>query len=129
MWSVIETSVDDVGKSVAAQALEAGVDLDIAAGGDGTVRAVVEAVRGSAVPVALLPSGTGNLLARNLHLTLDDLTHSVHTAFTGVDRRIDLGVIDIEREDRSRTRHVFVVMAGTGLGAEVVCNTDQEPLT
>lgn len=68
-----ETSVDDVGQGVAAQALEAGVDLVIAAGGDGTVRAVVEAVRGSAVPVALLPSGTGNLLARNLHLTLDDL--------------------------------------------------------
>lgn len=68
-----ETSVDDVGQGVAAQALEAGVDLVIAAGGDGTVRAVVEAVRGSAVPVALLPSGAGNLLARNLHLTLDDL--------------------------------------------------------
>lgn len=121
-----ETSVDDVGQGVTAQALEAGVDLVIAAGGDGTVRAVAEAVRESAVPVALLPSGTGNLLARNLHLTLDDLTHSVHTAFTGVDRRIDLGVIDIEREDRSRTRHVFVVMAGMGMDAKMIENTDDD---
>lgn len=121
-----ETSVDDVGQGVTARALEAGADLIIAAGGDGTVRAIVEAVRGTTVPVALLPSGTGNLLARNLHLTLNDLTHSVHTAFTGNDRHIDLGVIDIEREDRSRTRHVFVVMAGMGMDAKMIDNTDDD---
>jgi len=121
-----ETSVDDVGQGVTGRALADGADLIIAAGGDGTVRAVAEAVRGTGTSVALLPSGTGNLLARNLDLTLNDMPSSVRAAFTGVDRHIDLGVIDIEREDRSRTRHVFVVMAGMGLDAKMIANTDDD---
>src|SRR5918994_1312472 len=121
-----ETSVEDVGQGVTEQAIADGADMIIAAGGDGTVRAVAEAVRGTSTSVALLPSGTGNLLARNLDLTLDDLPQSVRAAFTGVDRAIDLGVIDIERDDRTRTRHVFVVMAGMGLDAKMIDNTDEE---
>lgn len=121
-----ETSVEDVGQGVTRQAIDDGADLIIAAGGDGTVRAVAEAVRGSGTSVALLPSGTGNLLARNLDLTLDDMTHSLQVAFTGVDRDIDLGVIDIERDDRTRTRHVFVVMAGMGIDAKMIENTDDD---
>ena len=124
LW--FETSVEDVGQGVTRQALEQGVDLVIVAGGDGTVRAVMEAVHDSGTPVALLPSGTGNLLARNLKLTLNRLEHSVHVAFTGVDRSIDLGMIDIEREDRSRDRHAFVVMAGMGIDAKMIENTDDD---
>ena len=124
LW--FETSVDDVGQGATKRALEQSVDLIIAAGGDGTVRAVAEAVRGHRTPVALLPSGTGNLLARNLKLTLDDMQHSVHAAFTGTDQSVDLGVIDIEREDRSRDRHVFVVMAGMGMDAKMIENTDDD---
>lgn len=122
LW--FETSVEDVGQGVTKQALEKNVDLVIAAGGDGTVRAVAEALRGSATPIALLPSGTGNLLARNLNLTLDDMPDSVRAAFTGTDRKIDMGVIDIERGDSSRDRHVFVVMAGMGIDAKMIKNTD-----
>jgi diacylglycerol kinase family enzyme len=124
LW--FETSVDDVGQEVTKQALEQDVDLIIAAGGDGTVRAVAEAVRGHGTPVALLPSGTGNLLARNLKLTLDDMPNSVAAAFSGKNRKIDLGVIDIERDDRSRDRHVFVVMAGMGIDAKMIKNTDDD---
>lgn len=121
-----ETSVEDVGQGVTAQALARGVDMVIVAGGDGTVRAVVEGVRGSDVPVALLPSGTGNLLARNLKLTLNDLPGSVKAAFTGEDRAIDLGMIRIERDDKSRDEHAFVVMAGLGLDAKMITNTDED---
>jgi diacylglycerol kinase (ATP) len=78
------------------------------------------------MPLALLPSGTGNLLARNLNLTLDDLGHSIHTAFTGEDREIDLGLIDIKRDDDSTSSHVFLVMAGLGLDAKMLANTDDE---
>lgn len=124
LW--FETSVDDVGQGATMNALKGDVDLIIAAGGDGTVRAVAEAVRGHDTPVALLPSGTGNLLARNLKLTLDDMPNSVRAAFTGTNRSIDLGVIDIERDDRSRDRHVFVVMAGMGIDAKMIKNTDED---
>jgi diacylglycerol kinase family enzyme len=124
LW--LETSVEDVGQEVTAQALAKGVDVIIAAGGDGTVRAVAEAARGKGTPVALLPSGTGNLLARNLHLTLNDMPGSVRSAFTGTDRPIDLGVIDIERADQSRDRHAFVVMAGMGIDAKMIKNTDDD---
>ena len=121
-----ETSVDDVGQGVTAEALAEGVDLVIVAGGDGTVRAVVEAVRGHDVPVALLPSGTGNLLARNLKMTLNNMPESVHAAFTGQDRSIDLGMIRIERENKTRDEHAFVVMAGLGLDAKMITNTDED---
>lgn len=124
LW--LETSVEDVGQGVTAEALERGVDLVVVAGGDGTVRAVVEAVRGHDVPVALLPSGTGNLLARNLKMTLNDMPECVRAAFTGEDRPIDLGMIRIEREDKTRDEHAFVVMAGLGLDAKMITNTDED---
>lgn len=119
-----ETSVEDVGQGVTRQALDREVALIIAAGGDGTVRAVAEAMRGCDTPMAILPSGTGNLLARNLKMTLNDLPTSVAAAFAGNERRIDLGVIQVEREDHSREQHVFVVMAGLGLDAKMIANTD-----
>jgi diacylglycerol kinase (ATP) len=112
LW--FETTVEDVGQKVTKQALDNGIDLVIAAGGDGTVRAVAEALQGAQTPLALLPSGTGNLLARNLKLTLDDLPASVDVAFTGIDKKIDLGSINIQRADRTRDRHAFLVMAGMG---------------
>ena len=124
LW--LETSVDDVGQEVTRQALAENVDLVVAAGGDGTVRAVLEAVRGHDVAVALLPSGTGNLLARNLKMTLNDMPGSVRLAFTGETRDIDLGMIRIEREDGTRDEHAFVVMAGLGLDAKMIANTDED---
>ena len=119
-----ETSEDDPGQGMTRQALSDGADIVLAAGGDGTVRAVAETLQGSGIPIGLLPAGTGNLLARNLGLTLDNLDESVSTAFTGEDHPIDLGVADLRREDGSRDKHVFLVMAGLGLDAQMIANTD-----
>jgi diacylglycerol kinase (ATP) len=121
-----ETSVEDPGQGVTKKAVEAGADMVIVAGGDGTVRAAAEAIHDTGATLALLPSGTGNLLARNLDLTLDDLEHSIHSAFTGKDRDVDLGLIDIRHGDQSLTEHVFLVMAGLGLDAKMLANTDEE---
>jgi diacylglycerol kinase (ATP) len=122
LW--FETSADDPGQGPARQALEAGASVVLVAGGDGTVRAVAEIVHGTDCALALLPSGTGNLLARNLKLVLDDLEQSIHVAFTGRDRAIDVVVIDIERADRTVDRHACLVMAGLGLDAKMLANTD-----
>jgi diacylglycerol kinase (ATP) len=124
LW--FETSVEDVGQGATRQAVERNVDLIIVAGGDGTVRAVAEAVRGSDTSLALLPSGTGNLLARNLQMTLDDAPGSVRAAFTGKDRQVDLGMISIERANGDREQHAFVVMAGLGMDAKMIANTDED---
>ncbi|WP_368496501.1 diacylglycerol kinase family protein [Herbiconiux sp. A18JL235] len=124
LW--LETTEDDPGPGQAKKALAEKVDLVIAAGGDGTVRSVAEVLRGSGVPLALLPSGTGNLLARNLELTLDDPANSLETAFRGADRPIDLGVIRIRHEDDSVSEHAYLVMAGLGLDAKMLAATDDE---
>jgi diacylglycerol kinase (ATP) len=120
------TSVEDPGTGQAKRAVQEGADVVLAAGGDGTIRAVAEGLRGTDVPISLLPSGTGNLLARNMKLTLDRLEESVETAFTGNDRRIDLGVVEMERPEGARETHAFLVMAGLGLDAAMIENTDPE---
>jgi diacylglycerol kinase (ATP) len=122
----LSTTVEDIGGGQARQALEQGADVVLAAGGDGTVRAVAEVLRGSGVPLALLPAGTGNILARNLDIAMTQLAASVHTAFTGVDRAIDVGVIELERADHTRETHSFVVFAGLGLDAKMIANTRPE---
>ncbi len=122
LW--FETSEEDPGGGQTKAAIAQGADVVMAAGGDGTVRAVAEALRGSSIPIGLLPSGTGNLLARNLNLTLDNLEESVTSAFTGKERRIDLGVFEARRSDGSIDSHVFLVMAGLGLDADMLANTN-----
>jgi diacylglycerol kinase family enzyme len=122
LW--FETSVLDPGGEVAKQALAQGADVVMAAGGDGTVRAVAESLRGTDVPLALLPAGTGNVLARNLGFALGNLDHSVETAFTGTARAIDLGMVEAERTDGSRTTHAFLAMAGIGLDAQMAAHTN-----
>jgi diacylglycerol kinase family enzyme len=118
-----ETSEEDPGQAVTASALRRGATVVIAAGGDGTVRAVAQALRGSGVPLAVLPSGTGNLLARNLELPLSNLEAGVAAAFTGDARPLDLGIAEITLPDGSHSEHGFLVMAGLGLDAKMIKNT------
>lgn len=122
----LATSEEDAGQTVTREALEAGADVVLAAGGDGTVRAVAEALRGSGIPIALLPSGTGNLFARNLDLALGDLEASVGAAFSGADRAVDLGIAEITREDGTTSHHAFLVMAGLGLDAKMIAKTNSK---
>jgi len=118
------TSEEDAGQGRTAEALADGATVVLAAGGDGTVRAVAEALRDSGVPIALVPSGTGNLLARNLELPLTNQVESIGAAFDGADRTIDLGVAAFEREDGGTDEHVFLVVAGLGIDAKMIAKTN-----
>ncbi|NUU08136.1 diacylglycerol kinase [Leifsonia sp. C5G2] len=124
MW--IETTEDDPGAGQAREALDRGADVVIAAGGDGTVRTVAEALQGTGVPLALLPSGTGNLLARNLNLTLDDVENALDSAFGGDDRPIDVGVVELRDGDGPTRKHSYLVMAGVGIDAQMIAATDDD---
>ncbi|GAA0990122.1 diacylglycerol kinase family protein [Subtercola frigoramans] len=120
-----ETSVEDAGQGVTRAAVADGASVVLAAGGDGTVRAVAESLRATGVPMALLASGTGNLLARNLDLTLD-FESAVGLMFTGYDRSIDLGLITVHRMDAAESTHVFLVIAGLGIDAKMIANTNDK---
>jgi diacylglycerol kinase family enzyme len=122
LW--IETTRDDPGDGMAREAIEAGVDLVIASGGDGTVRAVAHVLRGSGIPLGIVPGGTGNLLARNLSIPLNSTSSAVAVAFTGGERAIDVGVAELTRADGSSSEDSFVVMAGLGLDATLIANTN-----
>ena len=124
MW--IETTADDPGKGMAKQALDAGVDLVIAAGGDGTVRSVAAAVRGTGVPVGIVPLGTGNLFARNLGIPVNDLGDAVVLAFAGLDRAVDVLVAGVTRPDGTDETHASLVMSGIGIDAAMIANTNPD---
>ena len=114
----LETTPDDPGRSMAHRALEAGVDLVMVAGGDGTVRAVSSQLAGTEMPMALIPAGTGNLLARNLSIPLDT-DAAIRLALHGRLTAIDMVTCTF---DDGKER--FVVMAGMGLDAQIMESTD-----
>src|SRR5918998_1726458 len=70
LW--LETTTDDPGRAMTAQAVHEGVDLVLGAGGDGTIRVICSGLAGTGVPFGLIPAGTRNLLAKNLGIPLDE---------------------------------------------------------
>jgi diacylglycerol kinase family enzyme len=119
-----ETDAQDDGRGAARAARASEPSVVVVAGGDGTLRVVAEELRGTGIPVALIPSGTGNLFARNLGVPLSDLRGSVRTAFTGQDRPFDVGLAELTDAAGSTTTHAFLVMVGIGLDARMAAGTN-----
>ncbi|HET9499451.1 MAG TPA: phosphatase PAP2 family protein [Marmoricola sp.] len=116
-----ETTVADTGYRMAHEAAVAGVDLALAIGGDGTIRAVCEELAGTGIPVGIVPAGTGNLLARNLAIPLY-LRAAVDVGLNGQDRAIDMvSVTGDDMEDAT-----FLVMAGMGFDAAIMEGVNEE---
>ena len=97
-------------------ATERGADFDavFTLGGDGTAMEVVGALTGGAIPVGILPGGTGNLIARALG-TPPQVGRAVAALLGGVVREIDLGRLDDGRH--------FAFAAGIGIDATMVAAT------
>ncbi len=122
LW--IPTTLENETAGLVGDVLGAGVELVVAAGGDGTVSEVASALRQSGVPLGILPCGTANLLARNLHLPLNNLGAAARVAFTGRDRPIDVGIVSYRLEGGSTGVRPYFVMAGFGIDADMVSGTD-----
>ncbi len=134
LW--FETSKDDPGQGAAGKALEQGCEVVVAAGGDGTVRAVAERLGGSGSPEAelgVVPLGTGNLLARNLGVPLGNPRAALERVLTSEGSPLDLGEVRLRAAgdgadggDTAEQRHGFVVMVGFGIDAQMIVETDDE---
>ena len=123
---VLETTRQNAGQDAARQALDAGCDTVLAAGGDGTIRAVAEVLEGSEATLGILPLGTGNLLARNVDVPLDDLHTAALVAVRGLVSRVDVGHMRLKLLDGSEADHAFLVIAGVGTDADMFDDTDEE---
>lgn len=108
-----ETTPADPGTGQARQALAAGAQVVFACGGDGTVRAVIAGLLDGDAALAVLPAGTGNLLAMNLALA-EDTADVVRSVIAGGRRALDIGRAGGE---------VFAVMAGMGFDAAMMADT------
>ena len=102
------------------KAIKKGVDLLIVWGGDGMVQRAVDTLAqekgGSKIPLAIMPAGTGNLLATNLGIPVD-LPEAVKLAFHGDRKRVDLGKLNGE---------YFGVMAGVGFDGAMIRDADRK---
>jgi len=89
-------------------------------GGDGLVRAAAKHVIGTQIPLGIVPSGTGNLLARNLHLPISDSRKAIRIALGEGTDVIDAARATLRGADTGAdadAAHIFTVMAGVGLDA------------
>jgi diacylglycerol kinase (ATP) len=109
-----EVSDIRVASERARRAREEGADLVFIWGGDGTVQRCVDGLAGTGVTIAIVPAGTGNLLATNLGIPAD-LRQAVEIGLHGVRRPLDTGRVNGEH---------FAVMAGAGFDALVMQGAD-----
>lgn len=110
------TSSPGEATQIAARAARNGGSDVIVAGGDGTINEAIQGLAGTAARLAIIPRGTGNVLARELGLPLED-EQAVVVAAQGKSRKIYLGVVI---DETTNERRYFVLMAGIGLDASVV---------
>lgn len=110
-------------QSLAAEAAAAGAEVVIVAGGDGTVHDAVNGLVGTATALAVLPAGTGNVLAAQLGLvrrpTLlhrPNMERAARWLRSGQPRAVDVGWL---KSRQFGGRH-FLLWAGIGFDAGVV---------
>ncbi len=131
-WTVAGVwPTENVGDSTAyaRRAVEEGCDVVFAAGGDGTIARVAEGVAGTETALAILPGGTGNVMARQLNLPVPDLLHprpmldALPLLLAGQVRAVDLGRTTVAG---GVSRH-FLCWSGVGFDAQVTKTVDAEP--
>lgn len=93
--SAYQTTVEDnSAKNEAKRVGEAGFDLVVAAGGDGTINEVVNGIAPleNRPKMAIIPAGTTNDFARALHIPRDDMQAAAKVILEGKTMGMDIGL-------------------------------------
>jgi diacylglycerol kinase (ATP) len=120
-WEVFITQEAGDARRFAQESVRAGADVVMACGGDGTVMETASGLRGSSVPLAILPCGTANVMSIELAIPAD-LRQAIALVAQGqnVVRGIDMGLINgVE----------FLLRVGVGAEARMVIETPRESKT
>lgn len=120
-WRVERSVVKRKGqlRRQAAGAAAQGMDLVVVVGGDGAVGHVVTRIAGTDVTLGVVPTGTGNLFARNIGIP-GDRRKAIGTLLEGHARRVDVGMVRV-----GRRRMAFTVACGIGFDADVMRATSR----
>ena len=110
-------------KELAQETVKKSPFLIVAAGGDGTFNEVINGIAGSEIPMAILPLGTTNVLAKELNIP-EDVDSALEVAIKGDPKTISLGRIAATHHSPPATRY-FVLMAGIGFDGEAVFNVKE----
>ena len=108
---VYEGSTADETVALGRRAVDEGPDVLVVAGGDGTVSSVLPPLLESGIPLAVIPGGTGNDLAREHGIPLAGAAAAADLALDGARRRVDTGTVTA---DDGTVRH-FVTVLCAGL--------------
>jgi YegS/Rv2252/BmrU family lipid kinase len=114
---MIPTDGPGAAGSIARRAADSGSQLIVVCGGDGTLNEAINGIAGSKVPVALLPAGTANILAKELGIPWN-IPRAAAQLVRGTPVRIALGLMT-PLSDRSAQRY-FLSVAGAGADGAVV---------
>lgn len=117
----VQTEARNHATEIGREAQEGGYDVVVSFGGDGTLNEVANGLAGTEMPMAILPGGSANVVARSLGIpndVVDATEHLLSLADAWEPRKIDLGRVD--------DRH-FVFACGAGIDATVVQRVDAHP--
>jgi diacylglycerol kinase family enzyme len=117
----VATEAQNHATEIGREARDGGYDVVAAFGGDGTLNEVVNGLAGTDLPVAILPGGSTNVVARSLGIpndVVDATEHLLSLADEWEPRKIDLGIVDERR---------FLFACGAGIDATVVKRVDSHP--
>ncbi len=106
---------------LARQAVAAGRQMVIVSGGDGTINEAVNGLAGTQVPLAVLPAGTANVLAKELRLPWD-VRRAAALIPSAKMRRIALGALVPCSEPQGR--RYFLCLGGAGPDGALVHAVD-----
>lgn len=104
---------------LAEEAVRKGPYAIMAAGGDGTINEVINGMVKSDVPLAILPLGTTNVLAKELGIP-EDIYSALDTAVSKSAKTVSIGRIELEPDTDSAHFRYFCLMAGIGFDGKTV---------